>query len=163
MTGWRTFVAACAVLLGTTASLCAQNVDNAPAITPTTGTFVFTFTVMVKSTLPKNSILVCNATLSVSEAGPNIFQKAAGIGTVSGSTGTCKVTMPYSWFLATPTKDTVLLNVSVEEDYVLQVTASNGTAILTTPVQLNKIDENIGSIAVPLSGATTTEAVSATI
>jgi len=151
-----------ATVIGFAAPLWAQNAEFAP-VAPTTGTFVFNFTVTLKSTLPKNSVLVCNATATVSEAGPNINQKATGIGSVSGTTGTCKITMPYSWALATAATDKVLLNYSVEVDYALQVTATNGTTTTAQLVQVDKVSENLGQISVPLNGATTTEAVSATI
>ena len=145
-------------ILGFAAQLKAQNAEFAAAAT--TGTFVFTFSVTISSTLPKNSVLVCSASAAVSEAGPNISQKATGVGTISGTTGTCKVTMPYSWALATPTTDKVVLSYTVEADYGLQVTASNGTSVTVQPVVLDKVGENLANISVPLNGATTNESVS---
>lgn len=151
-------------ILGLATLLWAQSNDFAPAsVSPTTGTFDFTFTVTISSTLPKNSILVCSASALVSEAGPAISQKATGIGTVSGTTGTCKITMPYSWALATPTTDKVALSYTVEADYVYQATATNGATVGTELVPLDKVGENLATISVPLSGATTNEAVSTRI
>jgi hypothetical protein len=48
-------------------------------------------------------------------------------------------------------------------DYGLQVTASNGTGTVVVPLSTDKVNQNLGSISVPLNGSTTTEAVSVTI
>lgn len=159
-------VAVWAAMLGLASPLWAQNADSTPpAITPTTGKFVFTFTLTVTSALPKNGVVSCNANATVNEAssGQSIFQKATGIATLSGGKWTCKATMPYSWTLATPTSDTVLLSDSVEMDYGLQVTATNGTGIVVVPLSVDKVNQNIGSVSVPLNGSTTNESVTATI
>jgi len=67
--------------------------------------------------------------LSVNESssGQNIQQDGHGIATQSSGKSACVATMPYSWVLATPTSDKVFLSYSVEMDYGLQVTATNGT------------------------------------
>jgi hypothetical protein len=159
----KNVVATCAVVLMTALLLSQSSEFAAAAVTPTTGTFVVNFTVGLKSTLPKNSVLVCAVSALVSEAAPGISQKATGVGTISGSTGTCKITMPYSWALATPTTDKVGVSYSVEIDYGLQVTATNGTTTVAQPITLDRVGENLGTINVPLNGATTTESVSATL
>jgi hypothetical protein len=71
--------------------------------------------------------------------------------------------MPYSWMLATPTSDTVILSYAVEMDYGLQVTPANGTGTVGVPFSVDKVNQNLGSISFPLNGSTTNEAVSATI
>lgn len=156
------FAAVCATVIGLTAPLWAQNTEFAP-VAPTTGTFVFNFTITASSAVPKNGVVVCSADAAVSEAGQNINQKATGIATLSGGKWLCKASMPYSWALATATSDKVLLSYSVEVDYALQVTSTNGTTPYAFPVALDKVNESLGSISVPLNGSTTTEAVSATI
>jgi hypothetical protein len=156
----------CATLLALALPVSAQDANSAlPPVTPTTGKFVFTFTVTVSSTLPKNGVISCRGSASVNESssGQNIQQDAHGIATVSTGKATCVATMPYSWNLATPTSDTVFLSYSVELADGFQVTATNGTAILVVPNSINKVNQNLKSIPVPLSGSTTNEAISATI
>jgi hypothetical protein len=48
-------------------------------------------------------------------------------------------------------------------DYGLQVTAANGTGTVVVPFSVDQVNQNLGSISVPLNGSTTNEAVSATI
>ena len=159
----RMFAAICATILGLAASVCAQNAEFAP-VTPTTGTLVFNFTITASSAVPKNGVVVCTANASVNESsGQNITQKATGIATLSGGKWLCKASMHYSWALATPTSDKVSLSYSAEIDYALQVTATNGTTTVAEAVALDKVNENLSSISVPLNGATTTETVSSTI
>jgi len=121
----RVFAAVGATVIGLAAPLCAQNAEFAP-VAPTTGTFVFNFTITASSAVPKNGVVVCNSNASVNESGQSINQKASGIATLSGGKWLCKASMPYSWALATATSDKVFLSYSVEIDYGLQVTATNG-------------------------------------
>ena len=158
----RVFGAFCAMVIGLAAPLLAQNAEFAPAAL-TNGAFVFNFTITASSAVPKNGVVVCNAIAGVSEAGQSISQKATGIATLSGGKWLCKASTPYSWALATATSDKVFLSYSVEIDYALQVTATNGTTTVAVPVALDKVNENLASISVPLNGATTTETVSTTI
>jgi hypothetical protein len=159
----RVFAAFCVTVVGLVASLWAQNAEFAP-VAPTTGTLVFNFTITASSAVPKNGVVVCNANASVNEtSGQNITQKATGIATLSGGKWLCKASMPYSWALATATSDKVSLNYSVEIDYALQVTATNGTTTVAVPISVDKVNANLSPISVPLNGATTTETVSATI
>jgi hypothetical protein len=113
--------------------------------------------------VPKNGVVTCSATAAVNESGQNIQQTGNGIATISSGKGTCTVTMPYSWQLATPASDTVALSYRVELDYGYQVTATNGAATLVVPAIANSTRENDGTIAVPLNGATTNEAITARI
>ena|SRR5579864_1305407 len=160
-------LAICAMLLGLSLPMSAQEANNAlPPVTPTTGKFVFTFTITVSSTLPKNGVIGCRGSASVNESGSgqSIQQDAHGIATlVSGSKWTCTATMPYSWALATPASDTVTLSYGVEMNFGLQVTATNGTGTVVVPLNVDKVSQNLKNISVPLSGSTTNEAVSATI
>jgi hypothetical protein len=159
----RLFAAFCATFIGLAAPLWSQNAEFAP-VAPTTGTLVFNFTITASSAVPRNGVVVCNANASVNESsGQSVLQKATGIATLSGGKWLCKASMPYSWALATATSDKVFLNYSVEIDYGLQVTATNGTTTVAVPISLDKVNANLGPISVPLNGATTTETVSATI
>ncbi len=159
------FPVLCAVAFGVSAAAFAQESENAlPPVAPSTGKFVFTFTVTVSSTVPNHGVVACTAFANVNESsGQNIQQMASGIATPSGGKATCTVNMPYSWALATPGSDKIILSYKVELIYGYQITASNGTAIVTTPVSGDKVNANFASIPVPPNGATTTENVGATI
>lgn len=147
----------------------AQSVADAEAlasITPTTGKFVFNFTLTVLSTVPKNAVVTCEADVSVSESstGQFITETVGGPATKgTGTTWTCSLTMPYSWVLSTPTSDTAVItsDASITEGY--QVTATNGTGTLVTAVSVRETHKDVGSIKVPATGATTTEAISTTM
>jgi hypothetical protein len=162
----RIAVVACAAMLGLTALLCAQSGDSAlPPITPTTGTIVFNFTITAAS-VPTHGVVSCRGSASVNESssGQNIQQDAHGVATLSNGKWICKATMPYSWMLATPGSDTVFLNYSVETDYGLQVTATNGTSTVVVPFTVDKVNQSLKSISpVPLNGSTTTETITASI
>lgn len=155
----------CALVVGLALPVSAQDADLQPPVAPSTGKFVFTFTITVASTLPKNGVISCRGSASVfeSSSGQSIQQDAHGIATLSTGKATCVATMPYSWNLATPTSDTVNLSYAVEMDDGFQVTATNGTAILVVPNNIDKVSQNLKGIAVPLNGSTTNEAISATI
>jgi len=155
---------ACAALFAI--PLCAQDTGKlVPATAPSTGTFVFNFTITAP-TVPTNAVISCRGSASVFESGSgqNIQQDAHGIATL-GSTGkwTCKASMPYSWTLATPASDSVTLSYSVEMDEGLEVTATNGTGTVVAPLTVQKVNQNLGTVTVPANGTTTTEAISSTI
>lgn len=153
------------VAFGITAPAFAQEAENAvPPVAATTGKFVFTFTVTVSSTVPKNGVVVCTAIASITESsGQSVQQTAVGIVTPSGGKATCTATMPYAWALASASSDKVILSYKVEVDYGYQITASNGTSPGVQLVSSDKVTENLAKISVPLNGATTHESVSATI
>jgi hypothetical protein len=134
------------------------------AVAPTTGKFVFTFTVTVNSTLPKNAVVVCYGNANVNESsGQSISQSAIGIATPSGGKATCIATMPYLWELVTPSSDRISLSYKVEVDYALELTAANGTGTTVQLASSDKVNQNLASIAVPVDGTTTNEAVSVTL
>jgi len=155
-----------ALVVGLALPAFAQEADNAlsAVVTPTTGKFVFTFTISVSSTVPKNGFVVCKATANVNESsGQSITQQGNGIVIPSGGKATCTVTMPYSWMLASASSDKVYLSYQVELDEGYEITASNGTGNVVATASVNKVNENLPTINVPLNGSTTNEAVSATI
>jgi hypothetical protein len=151
----------CGFALGFASPIFAQHAENAvlPATTTASGKLVFTFTVTIDSTLPKNGVLVCTASASVE----SYSQKAIGIvNTPVAGKNTCIVNMPYSWLLATQSTDKIALGASAEVDYGYEVTAENGTATVVAPAVLDKVNASLSSISVP-TAASTSIAVSATI
>src|SRR5260370_21712606 len=119
------FPVLCAVAFGVSAAAFAQESENAlPPVAPSTGKFVFTFTVTVSSTVPNHGVVACTAFANVNESsGQNIQQMASGIATPSGGKATCTVNMPDSWALATPASDKVILSYKVELIHGDQITA----------------------------------------
>jgi hypothetical protein len=139
---------------------------DALPVTATTGTLVFKITINVKSVIPKNAVIGCNAGATVTDTSSGLSADEAGSAVATLSSGTtyiCTVKMPYSWPLSSPASDKVFLSFSTSIDYGYQVTATNGTATLVQPVGGRETDHSLAPISVPLSGATTTETISATM
>lgn len=82
--------------------------ENPAATTTYSGTIEVTVTVTLKTALPSGDKVACSVgatAISDSETtGANVAydESATSLATVSGSTATCKVNIPYSWVLLTP-------------------------------------------------------------
>jgi hypothetical protein len=129
-----------------------------PATTTYTGTIVVTFTVTVSSAIARTAEIGCVAGASILDAGTdNEIVEVAGtaVSRGTGSIVTCSVTIPYSWNLASANLDTVGLTYSVTSP--VDFSAPLGEWPHRAGAQ------SLGSIGVPVSGATTTETVSARI
>jgi hypothetical protein len=139
----------------------------ASAVTPTTGTFIFKFTLTVKSAVPKNSVIVCKgiALLNGDSSGYTTQENATGIATrVSGNTYSCTATVNYSWPITSASTDKIYLQADVSINYSLQVTASNGTSVTDVLITTRAAHPNFAPpIGVPLNGATTTETFNLTL
>ena len=142
----------------------AEQDAETPAVTPTTGALVFNFTITLKSALPKNAILICTAGADVIETHYTTTEEGLGIAKLeAGNTYSCSVSMPYSWLLATPSTDKIVLSYKAQTYQALQVTAENGTAVSVTSTAGRASSQSPASIAVPANGAITTETVSITL
>jgi hypothetical protein len=125
------------------------------AITPTTGKFVFSFTITIASTNLGSDAIACSATASVTDSsGRGATEIASVAATKSGSAATCTVTIPYSWTLASPTLDKVALAYSISA--FNSATGSGGQPTRTSA-------QGLGAINVPPNGVPTPVAVKATI
>jgi hypothetical protein len=85
-----------------------------PAATTFTGTITVTITISVKST--SISAFTCTADVSVLDGttSPVFFDGSNTVAaTGTGSTRTCKLTIPYSWSLTTQTTDNMSTSYSV--------------------------------------------------
>jgi hypothetical protein len=128
--------------------------EAAAAITPTTGPFVYNVTITVSSALPTTATITCNVSGGVSE-GESAYANDVGVTAKrTGNTATCTLTMPYSWDLAEPTKDTV--------EFDLDITATNGS-FGTASYYYEDFTVPVTTSTVPKTGTTTTQNVSATI
>lgn len=126
------------------------------ALTTFAGTIVVNFTITVTSSIPTTDKISCLVSAAVFDtASTNSIEETAAVAaTRSGSTATCKVSIPYSWGLTSATTDQVALSYIISAPGLL--TASNGLPLRTST-------QSFAHIPVPKNGATTTETVAATI
>jgi hypothetical protein len=128
--------------------------EDALAAAPAFGSLVFNITITVKSTNLGSDTIGCGANASVFEAtGQSIEESAFVAATGTGATRTCKVTIPYSWPLSTPTTDSITLGIDVG--------AAASSSSLASPIRSHT--RSLPPIKVPLGGATTTFTVAVTI
>jgi len=125
------------------------------ATAPTTGKFVFSFTITIASTNLGSDAIACDANVTALDTSGHTFTETASVAaTKSGTTATCTVTIPYSWILSTPTTDMVSLGFMISAANT--AAASGGQPTRTTT-------QTLGSIKVPANGSTTTETLKVTI
>jgi hypothetical protein len=123
------------------------------SITPTSGTYTFTFNITVSSALPASAGIYCSASASVTDDVEGFFSNDVSItATRKGSTATCTLTMPYEWYLNTPSKDLVSLSWSV---YTSTDIGKEGYT--------EDAEGSLPTKSVPANGATTAETVTTTI
>lgn len=129
--------------------------DAAAAVTLITGTSVYDVTITVSSALPTTATITCELSGGVADAVTDEWSNVVAVTAKrTGNTAPCTLTMPYSWDLEDPTKDTVELD--------LAVTATNGTfGAATYYYEENTTPET--ATAVAKTGTTTTKSVSTTI
>ena len=132
----------------------ADSADAQPLIA-TTGKFVVNFTITVAATIASTAKIACvvNASTADAASGNFVQEEAAALATRSGSTATCTVNIPYSWNLSSASIDKVTLTYSIEAPV-------EATATTAFPQRMST--QSLATIAVPTSGTTTTETVTAT-
>jgi hypothetical protein len=135
--------------------------DETVSATTTTfaGKFIFSFTITVDATISSTAKIACSASATVEDnitgGNPNfILEEASALATRSGSTATCTVNIPYSWNLATGSSDKVMLAYTISAP-------AEASASASLPSRLSEV-EDFATIAVPTTGTTTTETVTAT-
>ncbi|MGA2857119.1 MAG: hypothetical protein ABSE40_09625 [Candidatus Sulfotelmatobacter sp.] len=100
------------------------DLSNTTATTTFSGTIEATITITLKTALPKGDVIVCSVDAlasSISEttdAAVTYDDSAASTATVSGSTATCKVNIPFSWALQTAST-TVLQSLDGSLDVIM--------------------------------------------
>lgn len=118
-----------------------------PAATVVGGTVTLTITITVKTTTLTN--FTCSAAVAVLDniatGNPTTFDESNTVAaTGTGTTRTCKLSIPYSWSLATATSDTMTTNYTV-----LGSTGATGLP------QRTSLRNPIDSRKVPANGAIT--------
>jgi hypothetical protein len=127
------------------------------AVTTVGGKFVFNFTITVNSTIASTSQIGCFASVSTTDTtNLNNVGDAAGVVVTrgSGTTVKCTVTIPYSWKLGNASADVVHLSYSIGSPLELG---------LVNAYPNREGAQSLGTISVPLNGATTTETITATM
>lgn len=137
--------------------------------TTATGTIDVTISIKIVSTLPKGTTILCDADVSASSTAttPTFLEQysevAASAATISGSTASCVVKMPYSWVLAPTTSKTI----SNTYQGTYKVTATFVSAATQPITDFNVIRQATGifadTTAIPATGTTSSFTVSATI
>jgi hypothetical protein len=132
------------------------NSAETQATTPTTGTYVYNFTITLVSKIPAGTKIACIGQLQVAADSVlvgGVGATATSLGTISGNTATCTVSISYAWNLGSPATDKL--------SRIVQITAPPQAVLGATPYHGTQI--HLGNIAVPANGATTTEGVSITL
>jgi hypothetical protein len=135
-----------------------QDGAEPPATTTFTGKIVVTFTITVSSTIASTTKIGCALDADVEDLGTgNFISESAASAVVrgSGTTVTCKTTIPYSWNLATQSTDMVNMSYSLTSPVAIATAAGE--------FPLRSSSQSIPAIKVPASGTTTTIAIAATM
>lgn len=127
-----------------------------PAVTTVTGTVTLTITVTIKST--GITTVTCSQQESVEDAltsgSPRFLSETNTVAaTGTGSTRTCKLSIPYSWGLSTESSDKMLTGYTVSG-------AASATGALPARTSSNT---QLDSRAIPANGATTALTAAVTI
>ena len=125
-----------ALVLPVCAQPAAQHHGSGP--TAVAGTYSITFNLNIASTLPANATIVCKAQIApggnfYSSMNPQVavpVESASGVATITGTTATCLVEIPFSWNVET-TRNGVALS------YELDAVNASGTlpAVVRTSTQ----------------------------
>jgi hypothetical protein len=130
-----------------------------PAVTTTThgGTLIVNFAITLKTAVPTGDKVICDVVAFVTDplTLSTIDESASTVATVSGSTATCAVKIPYSWSLAAATD-------MVSWNYAAAITPTSAT--VASALLLARSSSHTGaSFTLPANGVTTTKAVAVTL
>ena len=136
-----------------------DTVDEAepPAKTTFAGTIVVNFTVTISSAIASTTQIGCLAGATVVDNSTTAIVEIATTAVTrgSGSTVACSVTIPYSWGLVTPAKDTVSVSYSI----ISPVNVATPAAEFPT----REHGTPLSKFTVPATGTTTTLTATARI
>jgi hypothetical protein len=127
--------------------------DPAAATTTFTGTIEATITVTLKTPLPSGGQVACSVDTDASSTGVSgdvdYVEHATKLATVSGSTATCKVNIPYSWLMFTAsTTQTNSLTASLDVFMYSPITTSiTGLTLDLSREHIRAIVINGGKVA----------------
>ena len=130
----------------------AAKVDPNVAVATYTGTFVLNFTISIKSSIPASYPIQCSASFMPTDIGSGYFfnEEKTVLAIHSGSTGSCSITVPYSWVLSSSTAP-------VSTTYTVS-TSGTGSSLV------NRISTgSLASVPLPANTTTLTRTVAVTI
>jgi hypothetical protein len=135
----------------------AQDAVEPAAVTTVAGKLVVNFTITVDSTIAATTKIGCGVEADVDDATAGFISESAGTAVArgSGTTVTCTTIIPYSWKLGSMSTDTISIS------YTITSPVAETTAAGEYP--LRESSQTLGTIKVPVTGTTTTEAVAVTI
>jgi hypothetical protein len=123
--------------------------ETPPTLTTILARLIFNFTI-VPNDQPTTATTSCTVSLSTTDSsGLTYVESATGIATNGGTA--CKVTVLFSWALASPTQDQVFIDYHIAS---FQSIAVGGTASVQ---EFRSADHTLPSISVPMNGQTITE------
>jgi len=146
-------------LLAVVAGACAQTESTSvepQTTTPTTGTYVYNFTITLLSKIPASTKIACVGQVQITSDTAltgGVIATGTSLATISGSAATCSVSISYAWNLGSPASD--------KFSRIIQIAAPPQSVLGTAPYHGTQI--HLGNIAVPANGSTTTENVSVTL
>jgi hypothetical protein len=141
-------------------------VPDVTTTTPTVGQITINVTITLKTAVPTGFKVLCGANLSVTSVATNpvninIYEEEANdYATVSGSTATCKVVIPYSWLLQASTTTDPVSN-SLGGDLTVEIGDPTATTTVPQLVRLHSQPIPTGGKIPP--AATTTYTMAATL
>ncbi len=120
-----------------------------------TGTWEFSLPVTLKTAAQSGDILACEVDLSTYDPLTLDYSERAATSVASpGASATCKVNIPFSWVLTTPTTDTVSISYSVS--LIHAYTVGSGSTSVTTAEASREADHTYSeNYKMPANGATT--------
>jgi len=127
----------------------------------TTGTIELVMTITLKTALPKGGAVLCGVDLTAFSENLSTYtisdwyEEAYTAATVSGSTATCTVNVPYSWVLPAAS---VLVTRNFSATYQVQMTSAPATAPSgQLPTELVRYTSGtfLSTTSIPSSGTTT--------
>ena len=132
----------------------AGEVEEPDALTTFGGTITVTLTITLKTAGLTNISCTVGVDVVDQVANARIFNEAAAVAaTGSGTTRTCKVTIPYAWALATQASDSMSTNYTV---------LGRGSVTTGLPLRSSSLVP-LDTRKVPANGATTTLTAAVTL
>jgi len=131
-------------------------------LSPTTGWMELTLTITLKTWLPKGGTIICNADLSTTSeslttGSYSIWEQSSyKEATVSGTTATCTVYVPYSYLV--PAASSTVTN-TITGDYTVEMTNGSGTV----PPVATLLTGSFLNAKLPATGTTTKVSLNVTI
>lgn len=71
------------------------------------GTIIVNVAITLTTAVPAGSSVECDVNVGVSDTVATYAELSSAVATVSGSTATCTMRVPYEWTLAAPATDTI--------------------------------------------------------